>query len=129
MKVITARQLRQRTAPHPYDTNPGYEARLHSFHFSGDEKLLAGYWEAPKGWFRADIGTQTEVNFVIKGEIRLESGGRSITARRGDCFAVEPGDKLKWIVRKPIRTIYFIYPADAELTRFFKDLEKPPLEG
>ena len=125
MRLITAKQIKQRTVPHPYDTNPGYEARLHSFHFSEDEKLVAGYWEAPKGWFLADIGTQTEVNFVIQGKIQLVIGDESITACRGDCFVVEPGDRLKWIVRKPIRTIFFIYPSNADLTRFFKNLEKP----
>jgi uncharacterized cupin superfamily protein len=104
VRVITEKQLQQRAVPHPYDTNPGYEARIHSFHFSRDQKLVAGYWEAPQGWFLANIDAQTEVNFVIEGEIELVMGEKSVIARKGDCFVVEPGDQLKWIVRKPIRT-------------------------
>ena len=123
MRLISSKQMRQRAVPHRYPSNPGYESRIHSFQFSDDGQLVAGYWEAPPGRFQADIDEQTEVNFVIEGEIELLQEGKSFVARAGDCFVAEPGDKLEWIVKKAIRTIYFIYPTNAELSRFFKELE------
>jgi uncharacterized cupin superfamily protein len=124
MKLIAKNRIEGETAVHPYDSNPGYEGRIHTFHFSEDERFVAGYWEAPEGWFDAEIGEQTELNYVIEGEIELSDGLRSIVAKQGDCFVAEPGDKLRWTVRKSIRTIYFIYPADQEITGFFKELER-----
>ncbi len=123
MRIISSESITTNTAIHPYECNPGYEARINTFHFSEDERFVTGYWEAPEGWFDADIGEQTEINYVIEGEIELVGAGKSITAKKGDCFVAEPGDKLKWIIKKPIKTIYFIYPADQEIVDFFKELE------
>lgn len=123
MRIISGQYITNNTVIHPYESNPGYEAKIHTFHYSKDERFIAGYWEAPEGWFDAEIEEQTEINYVIEGEIELVGAGKSITAKKGDCFVAEPGDKLKWIVKKPIKTIYFIYPANREIADFFKELE------
>jgi uncharacterized cupin superfamily protein len=124
MKVITKDYLRQNSVVHPYESNPGYITRINTFYYSKDEKLTAGYWEAPEGWFEAEIGEQSEINYVIEGEIELICGGEKITAKKGGCFLVESGEKLKWIIKKPIKTIFFIYPSNEEIVQFFKGLEK-----
>lgn len=124
VKVITKNYLRKKSVFHPYENNPDYSARINTFYYSKDEKLIAGYWEAPEGWFEAEIGEQSEINYVIEGEIELICGGKKITAKKGDCFLVESGEKLKWIVKKLIKTIFFIYPANEEIVKFFKGLEK-----
>lgn len=116
--------MKNRTVIHPYDCNPGYEAKINTFYYSKDSKAIIGYWEAPAGWFTAQIEDQNEVNFVIEGEIDICSEENTITAKEGDCFLVESGESLKWIIKKPIRTIYFIYPSSKELVGFFKDLGK-----
>ncbi len=124
VKVITKDYLRKKSVVHPYESNPGYSARINTFFYSNDEKMIAGYWKAPQGWFDVEIGKQSEINYVIEGEIELLCGGKKITAKKGDCFLVESGEKLKWIVKKPIKTIFFIYPANEEIVEFFKGLEK-----
>ena len=122
MRVISNDYLRKKSVVHHYDSNPEYSARINTFYYSKDEKLTAGYWEAPEGWFDAEIGEQSEINYIIEGEIEIVCGGKKITAKKGDCFLVESGEKLKWIVRKPIKTIFFIYPANEEIVDFFKGL-------
>jgi ethanolamine utilization protein EutQ (cupin superfamily) len=77
------------TVNHPYDSNPEYVAKIHTFYYSKDEKLIAGYWEAPEGWFDAEIEEQNEINYVIEGEIDIICGDKIITAKKGDCFLVE----------------------------------------
>jgi ethanolamine utilization protein EutQ (cupin superfamily) len=111
------------TVIHPYDSNPGYSAKINTFYYSEDEKFIAGYWEAPEGWFDAEIEEQSEINYVIEGEIDIICGDKKITAKKGDCFLVESGESLRWVVKKPVKTIFFIYPAGKELVDFFKALE------
>jgi len=124
MKVIKNNLLVNKCVPHPYETNPGYVAKINTFYFSKDKKSIAGYWEASEGWFDAIMEEQSEINYVIEGEIDLVSNGRKITAKKGDCFLVESKEKVKWVVKKPIKTVFFIYPAGKELTNFFKSLAK-----
>jgi len=129
MRVMTSLFITEQTAEHPYEGSPGYVARIHTFHFSEDERFIAGYWEAPPGSFDAEIGAQTELNYVLEGEIELWRGNECVTAGKGDCFVAEPGDKLTWKVTKAIRTIYFIYPAGKEISGFFRKLESTKKKG
>ncbi len=124
MRLISQEHMTGKTVAHPYDCNSGYEAKINTFYYSADEKVIVGYWEAPEGWFTAQIDNQNEINFVIEGEIDICSQGKTINAKKGDCFLVESGDDTKWIIKKPIKTIYFIYPSSKDLVNFFKDLER-----
>jgi ethanolamine utilization protein EutQ (cupin superfamily) len=124
MKIIGGEFMTNNAVNHPYESNPDYNAKINTFYYSDDEKLIAGYWEAPEGWFEAQIEEQNEINYVIDGEIDIICGEKKITAKKGDCFLVESGEKLKWVIKKHIKTIYFIYPANEEIAGFFKDLEK-----
>lgn len=125
MKVISHRTILDSVVTHPYDCNPGYSGKIHTFHYSPDQRLLMGYWEAPPGWFEVEIGEQTELNYVLQGEIQISSEGGALGAGQGDCFVVYPGEKLHWQVIEHIRTIYVIYPADNEIVAYFKQLEDP----
>ena len=124
MKLINNWFLKSNTVIHPYDSNPSYTAKINTFYYSEDEKLIAGYWEAPEGWFDAEIEEQNEINYVIEGEIDLVCKDKRLTAKKGDCFLVESGERIKWIIKKTIKTIFFIYPANKEIADFFKELEK-----
>ena len=124
MKLFKSKIIKKRVVSHPYDCNPDYAAKINTFYYSKDSKAIIGYWEAPVGWFTAQIEDQNEVNFVIEGEIDISSEENTITAKKGDCFLVESGEELRWVIKKPIRTIFFIYPSSKELVDFFKDLEK-----
>ena len=127
MKLFDRVLLKQGMVEHPYETNPGYEALINNFFYSKDNRALAGYWEAPVGWFCAEIEGHSELNFVIDGEIDIVdtfNDSKRITAKKGDVFLVEKGDRIKWVIKKPVKTIYFIYPADEGLMRFFKNLGK-----
>ena len=122
MRIIDSDFLKDNTVNHPYDSNPEYSSKINTFYYSKDEKLIAGYWEASEGWFDAEIEEQTEINYVIEGEIDIVCEGKKITAKKGDCFLVESGEKLKWIIKEPIKTIFFMYPANKEILGFFKAL-------
>jgi len=125
MKLFDSKTLKEEAVVHIYDDNPGYEALINTFFYSDDKRAIAGYWEAPVGWFSVEIAEQSELNFVIEGEIDIvdiEDPVKKISARKGDIFLVERGDKIKWIIIKPVKTVYFIYPAPSELIEFFKKL-------
>ena len=126
MKLIDSKFLRDGAVDHPYEDNPDFIAKINTFFYSRDKKSVMGYWEAPVGWFTAEIGEQSELNYIIEGSIELidlKTQKKKITAKKGDVFLVEPGDDLKWVVTDPIRTIFFIYPASKEITDFFKSLK------
>jgi uncharacterized cupin superfamily protein len=125
MKVVHGISMSENAVDHPYETNPDYESRINPFHYASDKRLVAGYWEAPVGWFEAGMGEQCELNFVIEGEIQLESEGRSISAKRGDCFILESGEEVKWNIVKPIKTFFVLYPASEEVLEFFENLRRP----
>lgn len=124
MKVIKSGVMVRDCVLHPYDSNPDFMAKINTFYYSKDKKFIGGYWEAPEGWFTGEMGEQSEINYVIEGEIDLVSNGRKITAKKGDCFLVESKEKVKWMVKKPIKTVFFIYPAGKELANFFESLAK-----
>ena len=122
--MISQEYMKSEVGSHPYDCNPGYKAKINTFYYSNDSKVIIGYWEAPVGWFTAQIEEQNEINFVIEGEIDICSEENTITAKKGDCFLVLRGEFLKWIIKYSVRTIYFIYPSSKGLVDFFKDLGK-----
>jgi uncharacterized cupin superfamily protein len=126
MKLIDSNLLSENAIDHPYEDNPGFIAKINTFFYSEDKKAVTGYWEAPVGWFNAEITEQSELNYIIEGDIELfdiVTGEKRIAARKGDIFLVEAGDKLKWVIKKPIKTIFFIYPCPEELVDFFKNLK------
>jgi len=122
MKVINSDFLVKNLVKHPYESNPSFKAKINTFYFSEDKKAVVGYWEAPVGWFDTVIEEQSEINYVIEGEIELISDNEKIIAKKGDCFLVENGEKIKWVIKEPIKTIFFIYPTPKKLTVFFKEL-------
>lgn len=125
MKLFNSKFLIDEAVTHPYEDNPDFVAKINTFFYSKDKKAIMGYWEAPTGWFTAEITEQSELNFIIDGEIELidlENSDKKITAKKGDIFLVESDDKTKWVIKKPIKTIFFIYPSPEELTKFFESL-------
>lgn len=122
MKIIDQNFLVDNLTDHPYETNPEYFAKVNIFYFSKDEKFTAGYWEAPVGWFSAVIDGFYEINYVVEGEVEFISKDKILTARKGDCFLVEDGDKVRWNIKKFTRTFFFIYPATKVLVSELKKM-------
>lgn len=121
MKVFSESNIINNLVDHPYDSNPDYLAKVNFYYVSQDKKFVAGYWEAPEGWFEAEIKGFYEINYVVEGEIELITKDRSLTAKAGDCFLVENGDRMKWKIKQPIKTFFFIYPVTEDL---MKELQK-----
>lgn len=124
MKVIDKNTLVRNMVIHPYDSNKDYFAKVNMFYYSEDGKFAAAYWEAPEGWFNAEVKGFNELDFVLEGEMKLISsdGKKSIFAKTGDCIILEDGDKFSWILNKFSRVVFFIYPMNSELNEFFDNL-------
>ncbi len=122
MKVINNIDLTNSLVDHPYDSNPDYFAKVNIYYISQDKKFVAGYWEAPVGWFEAEIKGFNEINYVVEGEIEFVTENRSFTAKAGDCFLVENGDRMKWQIKQALKTYFFIYPATKDLMNELKKM-------
>ncbi len=118
MKVITRDELIKGMVDHPYDTNPDLVARVNFFYFSMDHKMVVAYYESPPGWFDVEVKGFDEIDAVLEGEVELISGEETLTARAGDCFLIQDGDKFRWQMTRPSKMFFFIYP----LTRQIEDL-------
>ena len=82
MKIIKNIDLKNNLVDHPYDSNPDYLAKVNLFYVSQDKKFIAGYWEAPEGWFEEEIKGFNEINYVVEGEIEFVTEKSSFTAKR-----------------------------------------------
>ena len=116
MKLFKKKELMDDLVYHQYsnayEDNPNYYANLNFFHFSKDSKLIAGYWEAPKGWFKANIKDFNEINFIIHGVVAISLGNKKVVLKEGDCFLLEDGDKVKIEIIKELKTFFCDYPID-----------------
>jgi ethanolamine utilization protein EutQ (cupin superfamily) len=115
MKVISKDELFKGLVDHPYDTNPDLVARVNFFFFSDDNKLALAYYESPKGWFDVTVEGFSEIDYVLEGEVELESETETLTARAGDCFLIEDGDQFRWKINEFSRMIFFIYPITEDI--------------
>jgi len=118
MKVFTRDALTKGMVDHPYDTNPSLMAKVNFFYFSEDRKMTVAYYESPVGWFDVEINGFDEIDFILEGEVELIAEGKTLTARPGDCFLIQEGDKFRWRMTKSSKMIFFIYP----LTEQIEDL-------
>lgn len=125
MKFFNCETLKANTVDHPYEDNPGFIAKINTFFYSKNKKAIIGYWDVPVGWFNSEVKEFSELNYIIDGAIELYNivtGDKEISAKTGDVFLIEPGDKLKWVIRKHTKTIFFIYPSTAEIIDYFENL-------
>ena len=124
MKVFTRDELIKGVVDHPYDSNPSLLAKVNFFYFSKDRKMTVAYYESPVGWFDVEINGFDEIDFVLEGEVELIAEGRILTARPGDCFLIQDGDKFRWRMTKYSKMLFFIYPLTEQIedliARFYK---------
>lgn len=118
MKVISRQELIREMVDHPYDSNPDLTAKVNFFFFSKDRKMAMAYYESPQGWFDVEIEGFEEIDYVLEGEVRLSSATETLTARAGDCFLIQDGDRFRWEMVKPSKMVFFIYP----ITRDIREL-------
>jgi ethanolamine utilization protein EutQ (cupin superfamily) len=118
MKVFSKANLLQEMIDHPYASNPGLLARVNFFYFSKDRKLAVAYYESPPGWFDVEVEGFEEIDYVLEGEVVLESEDNNLVAAAGDCFLIQDGDRFRWKMTKPSKMIFFIYP----VTRSIEEL-------
>jgi ethanolamine utilization protein EutQ (cupin superfamily) len=118
MKVFTWEELSRGMVDHPYETNPELLAKVNFFFFSADGQMAMAYYESPEGWFDVEVDGFEEIDYVLEGEVELLSAEQSLTARAGDCFLIQDGDRFRWRMTKPSKMVFFIYP----LTKPIQDL-------
>ena len=80
------------------------------------------YYESPEGWFDVEVKAFDEIDYVIEGEVELISDGLRLTARPGDCFQIQDGDKLRWQMNKPSKMIFFLHSLSEEVQGFMARL-------
>jgi len=126
VKIIYGDSLKSDLVEHqyenPYEKNPEYFAKLNYFYFSRDKRLVAGYWEAPEGWFDALVDGFNEINYMIEGEIKLTSKNKALLVKKGDCFLLENGDAVNFQINRFTRTIFLNYPVDERLLNEIKKI-------
>ena len=124
MKVFTRDELIKGVVDHPYDSNPSLLAKVNFFYFSKDRKMTVAYYESPVGWFDVEINGFDEIDFILEGEVELIAEGKTLTARPGDCFLIQDGDKFRWRMTKYSKMLFFIYPLNEQIgdliARFYK---------
>ncbi|OGO71272.1 MAG: hypothetical protein A2Z49_01125 [Chloroflexi bacterium RBG_19FT_COMBO_56_12] len=124
MKVFTRDELIKGVVDHPYDSNPSLLAKVNFFYFSKDRKMTVAYYESPVGWFDVEINGFDEIDFILEGEVELIAEGKTLTARPGDCFLIQDGDKFRWRMTKYSKMLFFIYPLTEQIedliARFYK---------
>jgi len=125
MRVFTKADLLQGMVDHPYDTNPELRANVNFFFFSKDRKLAVAYYESPTGWFDVVVDGFEEIDYVLEGEVVLESQENRLVAKAGDCFLIQDGDRFRWRMTQPSRMIFFIYPVtraiDGLIASFYRN--------
>lgn len=124
MKKMCKSFLKDNFVIHPYDTNPDYIAKINYLYFSGDEKLIITYWEAPKGWFYHKCGDLDEVMYIIEGEIELISENETLKIENGDCCLLENKDKMKFNIKKFTKAFCVAYPVNEEHLKDIKEMIK-----
>ena len=120
MEVFGKDSLAANLCVHPYDSNPDYVSYVNFFNYSPDGKAASGYWEAPEGWLEFEFTGFQELNYVIEGEVEitcLKTGAKAV-AGPGDVYIIHDGDEVRWEMKKPTRTVFFVYP----LTQQIRDM-------
>ncbi len=113
MKKIDQKSLEDNLVDHPYDSNPDYFAKIAFLYFSPDKKVVSFYWEAPVGNFDYKC-VADEILYIIEGEVELVSTSKSLTIKKGELYSAKDGDKLKFIIKKSVKSFGFMYPANKE---------------
>ena len=68
MKIIRGDEVKRKTVDHPYESNPDYMAKLKTFYFSKDEKLIAGLRISIGGWM-LQANLQDELRFFSEAAV------------------------------------------------------------
>ena len=94
------------------DAFDDYLSLANYFYFSDDNKMIAVYWEAPKGKFSFRLGTYDEIAYIIEGVIELKAKGRVKLLRKGDCYLASKHEKIIYDVKEYVKAFVTIYPVD-----------------
>jgi len=117
MRVFAKEELMKNMVDHPYETNPDFHAKVNFFFYSKDRKMVMAYYEAPEGWFDVEVKGFDEIDYVLEGEVELHSEGKTLTAKAGDCFLIQDGDRFRWKMKKPSKMVFFLYPITEEIQK------------
>jgi uncharacterized cupin superfamily protein len=120
MKVFRKAEIIRGLVDHPYDTNPELIAKVNFLFTSKDGKLTMAYYESPAGWFDVEVDGFQEIDYVLEGEVHLESENESLVAFAGDAFLIEDGDAFRWEMVKPSKMVFFIYPITKDISELIQ---------
>ena len=102
----------------PYDSNPGLQAKVNFIYRSPDGRMAMAYYESPKGWFDVVVNGFDEIDYLLEGEVELITNNQRLTAKSGDCFLIQDGDRFKWQMNQPSKMIFFIYTLSEDVQKF-----------
>ena len=124
MKVINKDKMMKEVIDHPYDSSPGYLAKINFFYFSEDKKSFTAYWEAPKGCFSFKWDSASETMFIISGKLEIISADKKINVEAGDCIIAGNYEEIEFVIKEDVKAIVSFYPITEEVTQNIEKLTK-----
>ena len=81
--------------------------------FQTEDKLIhGGVWACSPGVFDLTFGWD-EMAYLLEGELIIqESSGEEIQLKAGDFFFSSKGTQSRWLVKKPLKKIFFLRTAE-----------------
>jgi uncharacterized cupin superfamily protein len=81
--------------------------------FQTSDKLVSGgVWECTAGTFDLTFGWD-EMAYLLQGELVIqEDSGKQIRVQPGDFFFSSKGSRARWIVKQPIKKVFFLRTPD-----------------
>jgi hypothetical protein len=124
MRVVKKTEMKKGLIDHPYDSSPGYLAKINFFYLSEDKKAFTSLWTAPKGrfTFRWDIATETI--FIISGKLEVISVGVRKKVEAGDCIIGGNNEEIEFIIEEDVEAIISLYPITIEVIKNIEKLTK-----
>ncbi len=75
---------------------------------TGDKLVSGGVWACSAGAFDLTFGWD-EMAYLLEGELVIqEASGEQVQVKPGDFFFSPQGTKSRWIVKKPIKKVFFL---------------------
>ena len=75
---------------------------------SGDKLISGGVWGCSAGVFDLTFGWD-EMAYLLEGELIIQqASGEQTHIRPGDFFFSPKGTQSRWIVKKPVKKVFFL---------------------
>ena len=80
---------------------------------TGDKLVAGGVWACSIGEFNLTFGWD-EMAYLLEGELIVEeSSGNRVCVSPGDLFFSAKGSQTRWIVKRPIKKVFFLRSSES----------------